>query len=202
MQAFRRIKCRGSPRFFAVLRELAAWRERQAQNRDLLRGRILRDEALTEIAHHTPTTTEDLARTRGLGRGFADGAAGAEVLAAVQRGLAVPDDECPRPETKPAVPRGAMPVAEILKVLLKLQCEEHDVAQRLVASVADIETIAAFGDDCDVPALHGWRRTVFGEAALELRAGRVGLAVRGRRLILVDLPPASRDGSACRTSAP
>lgn len=183
LQAYRRIKTRSANRrFLAVLRELAAWRERQAQQRDLPRNRVLRDEALVEIAHHTPRTADDLARTRGLGRSFAQGSAGAELLAAVERGLAVPDAECPEAEVRRELPRRAAPIAELLRVLLRMKCEEHEVAQKLLASAADIEAIAALGEAADVPALHGWRRQVFGEAALKMRAGQTGLAVRDGRL--------------------
>ncbi len=187
-QAFRRIKTRGAkPRFLAVLREAAAWREREAQRRDLPRQRVLRDEALVEIAHHTPSTVAELARTRGLGRGLAEGGAGAALLEAVRRGLAVPEKDRPSPAPKadPPLPRGLGPVSDLLKVLLKMTCEESGVARKLVASSADLELIAAFGEDAQVPALHGWRREVFGDEALKLRAGETALAAEGNRVTTV-----------------
>jgi ribonuclease D len=187
MNAYRRIKVRsGNGRFFAVLREVAAWRERQAQSRDIPRNRVLRDEAMLEIAHHLPTTIADLNRTRGLGRSFAESAAGAEVLAAVARGCAIPAEKLPEPEVKRELPRRVAPVAELLKVLLKMKCDDHDVAQRLVASSADVESIAAYGEEADVHALKGWRRHVFGEDALKVRDGRLALAVRRGRLSVVE----------------
>jgi ribonuclease D len=195
MQAFRRMKTRGgSARFLAVLRELAAWREQEAQQRDIPRPRVLRDEALVEIAHHTPTTRDELARTRGLGHKLAEGPWGTQILSAVARGLAVPESERPRPEEKREMPRGSGPVADLLKVLLKMKCDDQDVAQKLVASSADVEMIAALGEDADVPALHGWRWQVFGEDALKLRRGRSALALRGKKLALVDVAVAD-DGS-------
>lgn len=184
-EAYRRLKNRhGDGRFLAVLRELAAWREREAQAKDLPRSWVLRDEALLEIAHHLPKTVEELARTRGLGRKFVEGAQGSEVLAAVARGLAVPEDRRPTREERRELPRSIGPVAELLRVLLKMKCEEADVAQRLVASADDVEQIAAFGAEADVPALHGWRRQVFGEDALRLRAGALAISVDGRKLVL------------------
>lgn len=187
MNAYRRIKVRGgNGRFLAVLRELAAWRERQAQNRDIPRNRVLRDEAMLEIAHHLPTGLADLNRTRGLGRSFAEGAAGAEVLVAVARGCAIPPEECPEADIKRELPRRVAPVAELLKVLLKMKCDDHDVAQRLVASSADVEAIAAFGEEADVHALKGWRRQVFGEDALKIRDGSLALAVRRGHLTVVE----------------
>jgi ribonuclease D len=186
LQAFRRLKSRGSNgRMLAVLRELAAWRERDAQLRDVPRAWVLRDEALLEIAHHTPTTVNELARTRGLARKVAESAVGEAVLAAVARGLAVPEAKWPETDLRREVPRGVAAVADLLKVLLKMKCEEADVAQRLVASSEEVELIAALGEDADVPALHGWRRQVFGEDALKIRAGDLAIAIRGRKLSLV-----------------
>lgn len=192
--AFRRIKTRsGDGRFLAVLRELAAWRERHAQDRDVPRGWVLRDEALLEIAHHVPATTDELARTRGLARKFAESQSGQEILAAVARGRAVDAQDLPAAELRRELPKGIGPVAELLKVLLKMKSEEADVAQRLVASSDDVELIAALGDDAGVAALTGWRRQVFGEDALALRRGDVALAVRGRRINVVRLRNADAD---------
>jgi ribonuclease D len=187
-QAWSKIKSKSvKPRFLAVLREVAAWRESQAQERDLPRGRVLRDEALVEIAHHAPETVEDLARTRGLGRKQAEGEAGRGLLAAVADGLAVPEGDCPRPTIKEPLPRGLGPVTDLLKVLLKMKCDEHDVAQKLLASSADIERIAAEGEAARVPALSGWRRQVFGQDALDLRAGNLALVINTKKLELVEL---------------
>ena len=190
MQAFRRVRSRsGNGRLLAVLRELAAWRERDAQARDIPRAWVVRDEALLEIAHHTPKTPDELARTRGLARKFAESATGAEVLAAVARGLAVPEAEWPETDVRREIPRGVGAVADLLKVVLKLKSEEADVAQRLLASSDEVEAIAADGENADVPALHGWRRQVFGEAALKVRSGELALVVRGRKLLLLPMPP-------------
>ncbi len=185
-EAFRRIKARSTgPRMLAVLRELAAWRELEAQRRDVPRNRVIREEALVEIAHHTPNTPEQLARTRGLGGKLANGSYGRNILDAVKQGLAVPDKDCPRPVVKPRLPRGIGPITGLLKVLLKFKSEESGAAVKLLASAADVELIAAFGADADVRALKGWRREVFGEDALKLRAGELSLAVKGKTLKLL-----------------
>ena len=185
--AWKRLKTRSTePRFLAVLGEVAAWREREAQGRDLPRNRVVRNEALIEIAAHRPVTPDALARTRGLSRSIAEGAMGRGIIAAVKRGKALPDTDCPRlPAARPKT-RGIGPVVELLKVLLKLRCEEHDVAQKLVTSVADLERIAG-EDDPDVPALHGWRREIFGADAIALKRGELALALRGGRLQPVPL---------------
>ena len=161
--AYRRVKTRSTDRrFLAVLREVAAWREREAQRRDLPRNRVIRDEALLEIAHHAPTTPQELSRTRGLGRGLAEGTQGAALISAVETGRQVPEADRPRPIDRVAAPRGVGPVVEILKVLLKLKCDDLGVAQKLVASSADLERLAVDGEQADVAMLHGWRRDIFG----------------------------------------
>jgi ribonuclease D len=183
--AWMRLKVRtNKPRFMAVLKELAAWREREAQRRDLPRSRVLRDEAMLEIAAHAPNTIDDLARTRGMGRGFAEGRQGADVMAAVQRGLDVPESELPHLEPREEPPAGIAPIVELLRVLLKMKCDENHVASKLVASAADLEAIAA-DDDAKVPALHGWRRELFGNDALALKHGRIALAILDRRVRIV-----------------
>jgi len=188
-EAWRRLKPRSSsPRFLAVLREVAAWREREARERDLPRQRVVRDETLSEIAAHAPTTVAELTRVRGLGKGQVEGKIGAALLEAVGRAQALPDDLCPRPPERMDLPKGIGPVVDLLKVLLKLKCDEHDVAQKLVACSADLEMIAA-DDNADVPALHGWRRDLFGDDALKLKHGRIalGLAPDGKRLRMLPL---------------
>ncbi len=198
-ECWRRLKPRStSPRFLNVLRELAAWREREAQERDLPRQRVVRDETLTEIAAHHPATVAELARTRGLGKGLVEGKMGQAILEAVARGLAMPEDQAPTPPDRVELPRGLGPVVDLLKVLLKMKCDEHGVASKLVANVADIEAIAA-DDNANVPALHGWRRDLFGEDALLLKHGRLGLGfcTDGRRLRLVPIEPVDPATDAC-----
>ena len=188
MEAYERLKVRRpSARLLAILREVAAWREIEAQRADVPRNRIVRDESIVEIAHHPPKSIENLARIRGLSQKMAEGWQGRQIMEAVERGRALPDDECPTPVEKLVLPRGIGPVADLLKVFLKMCAEESGVAQRLIANSEDIDTIAAFGEEADVPALKGWRRELFGEAALKLRDGRMGLAIKDRVLTVVDL---------------
>jgi ribonuclease D len=197
LQAFRRLRSRsGNGRMLAVMRELAAWREREAQARDIPRTWVLKDESLLEIAHHIPQTADALARTRGLARKFAESQQGAEVLAAVARGLAVPPAELPAGDEKRPLPRGMAPVVDLLKVLLKMKCDEADVAHRLVASTEDLEAIAVEGENAAVPALTGWRRQLFGQDALKLRSGALALVVDRRKLALVDRPGITSEAAA------
>jgi ribonuclease D len=186
-EAWRRIKFRtDKPRALAVLREVAAWREEEAQRRDLPRNRILKDETLCEIAAHAPGDVEHLARCRGLSRAIAENKQGQAILAAVKRGLELPAAQCPVPPPRRDLPAGLGPVVELLRVLLKMRCEDHDVAQKLVASADDLELIAA-DDTADVPALSGWRYEIFGADALALKHGRLALTTVGRRVKVVPL---------------
>jgi ribonuclease D len=192
--AWRRFRLRGriDGRFFGVLREVAAWREMAARQRNLPRGRIMRDEAVLEIAAHAPRSIEALARTRSLGKGIAEGKLGSEILEAVQRGLAAAARvEAPivtRTDSRPGV--GSL--VELLRVLLKQRCEDHQVAQKLLASTEDLEAIAA-DDDAPVKALAGWRREIFGKDALALKHGRLAVTVRRNRIRLVELPDDNGD---------
>ena len=166
---------------------MTAWREIEAQTRDLPRNRVLRDEALVEIAHHTPKNVKELARTRGLGQRLAEGSAGEKLLQAVEAGLNLPEADCPSVPRRPNLPRGIGPVTDLLKVLLKMKCEQQEVAQKLIASGDDIEKIAAYGEKAEVPALTGWRRQLFGEDALNLRDGKIALVINGQTLELVEI---------------
>jgi ribonuclease D len=185
--AWRRFRLRGraDSRFLAVLRAVARWREAAAQQRDLPRGRILRDEALLEIASHPPRQVEQLARIRGLAKNVAEGKFGAEILEAVAAGLTDPDPPPPIVQ-KAQNPPGLGPLIELLRVLLKQRCEDFEVAQKLVASSDELEAIAA-DDAADVPALHGWRREVFGADALALKHGALALTAGRNRIELVPL---------------
>jgi ribonuclease D len=186
-EAWRRIKFRtDKPRALAILREVAAWREEEAQRRDLPRSRILKDETLCEIAAHAPTDVEHLARCRGLSRAIAENKQGQAILAAVRRGLDLPAEQCPVPPPRRELPAGLGPVVELMRVLLKMRCEDHEVAQKLVASAEDLELIAA-DDKAEVPALGGWRREIFGADALALKHGRLALTTLGRRVKVVPL---------------
>ncbi|HYC05607.1 MAG TPA: ribonuclease D [Azospirillaceae bacterium] len=186
-EAWRRLKVRtDKPRFIAILKEICAWREREAQRKDIPRNRILRDEALMEIAAHAPNSIDELARTRGLGANMASGRYGQELMAAVERARALPDSELPRTEPRTEPPPGIAPIIELLRVLLKMVCDDNDVASRLVANASDLEAIAA-DDDADVQAMRGWRREVFGEQALALKHGKLALAISGKKVKLVPL---------------
>ena len=189
--AWRRLKTRSNDRrYLAVLRALATWREVEAQQRDVPRGRVLRDEQLFDIAAHRPTGEDELARSRGINRDLARGRIGKAILEAVNAGLAIPDAELPKPPAKPQTGNGTGPLMDLLKVMLKLRCEEHDVAQKLIASTADLEQIA-ISDEADVLALRGWRYEIFGRDALALKHGSVALSAAGSKVRVV---PVERPG--------
>jgi len=184
--AWRRIKTRFKGRKgLAVLVEVAAWRERQAQERNQPRSRILKDDALSEIATQMPRSVEELERLRAIPKGMANGRTAANLLEAVERGLNMPDHQIPVIEETKPLPAGIGPLVELLKVLLSMRCEENDVAQKLIAKVSDLEQIAAY-DEANVPAMNGWRREVFGNDALRLKRGEISLSAKGRKIILIE----------------
>ena len=183
-EAWKRLKLRSrDPRFIATVQRLAAWRERSARTRDLPRSRVLRDDLLLELAAHRPTSVEALREHE---RVNLDRESSRQVVAIIQEAMALPPAELPRPEPVPETPRGVGPLVDLLRVLLKICAEDAGVAQRLVATSADLEAIAQ-DDDAAVPALQGWRRELFGAKALALKHGRVALGVKGRKAAVIPL---------------
>lgn len=184
--AWQRLKMRvKKPRQLAILQELAAWREREAQERDVPRGRVIKDDAIYEIALQQPRDTEALARLRSIPRGFERSSTARAILTVIEEALARPEGELPRiPRQRPGT-EYASAAAELLKVLLKMVAEEHGVAARIVANSDDLERIAA-DDDADVPALRGWRRQLFGEQALALKRGDLALSMSRRGVVAIN----------------
>jgi ribonuclease D len=188
--AWRRLKPRSaSPRMLATLKEIAAWRERTAQRIDIPRQRLLRDEQLLEIASHAPRSLEDLAMTRGLGRGFSEGWQGREILEAIERARQLPDSELPTRDRQGEQLRAPAPVVDLLRTLLRLKADEAGVAARLVASADELDRLAA--GRRDVHALRGWRREIFGADAIDLIEGRLALALSGEHAKLIPTPTAA-----------
>ena len=186
-EAWKRIKSRTTnAKFLAVLREVAAWREAQAQRRDIPRNRLLRDDSLLDISAHTPNTADALTRIRGIQRGFADGRMAEGLLDAIARGVATPEEDRPQVDSRERLPGGLGPLTDLLKTLLKLCCEEAKVAPKLIASADELERIAA-SNNADVPSLKGWRKEVSGERALALKSGRLGLTAQGKKIRLIDI---------------
>jgi len=184
-RAWERLKTRvRKPRELAILMEVAAWREQEAQSRDVPRSRVLKDDAVGDIVTHAPTSLEKLATLRSLPKGFDRSKWGTEIIAAVQRGLERDPATLPKLE-KPRNNSNGTAIVELLKVLLRMTSERHAVASKVIATVDDLEQIAA-DDKADVAALHGWRRELFGEAALALKHGRLALAIERGRVIRVD----------------
>jgi ribonuclease D len=185
--AWVRLKPRtGNRRFLGVLRAAAAWREREAQRLNIPRQRVVKDETLLEIAAQVPRDAAGLLRSRGFPKGLAEGKAGAALLAAMAEAQALPDAELPEVQVRGNGLKPSPAMVALLKVLLQAKCDEHDVAQKLLASSDDIDRLATEAEP-DIPALQGWRRVVFGEAALALKAGRIALAAEGRRIRLIPL---------------
>jgi len=193
-ESWRRLKFRGANRrTLAFAREIAAWRETAAQQRNLPRNRLLRDEAIQEIASHPPENLDGLAGMRGLGRSFAEGRLGSEIMAAVARARNLPATEWPEAPIRPDINTGTGAIVELLRVLLKACAEENGVAPRLIADSEDLDRIAA-SDRAPVLALEGWRLELFGRQALDLKHGRLGLTVDGKTVKRI--PLAGREGAS------
>lgn len=186
-QAWRRLKAKSSnKRFLATLAEIAAWREREAQSKDVPRNRVLRDEALTEIAAHPPESIEALERIRAVPRGFAASRMGRGLMDAIEAGRHATPPE-PIQHDRPRRKREPSPATvDLLKTLLRLRADEAGVAHRLIANADDIERLAAHEDE-GVPALHGWRADVFGRDAIALRKGELALALENGEAVVVEL---------------
>ena len=172
------------PSLPVCLKVVAAWREQEAQRINIPRQRLIKDEALLEVAATAPTNAEALARVRGVTRGFADGRSGTALLEVLAARGRYPTPNCPPlPSREAARPSAAL--VSLLKVMLAAKSEQHHVAARLVASSDDIDRLA-LEDEPDVP-LHGWRREVFGNDALLLKQGRIALGVDGRRVKFIPI---------------
>ena len=181
--AWQRLKMRlRKPQELAILKYVAAWREREARARNVPRSRVLKDDAIYEIAQQQPKDTEALGRLRTIPKGWERSSSGAAVLEAVNEALALPKADMPHVPRHTQAPEGAAAAVELLKVLLKLISEKHGVAPKVIANSEDLDKIAAEGEKAEVSALHGWRRELFGEPALQLIKGEIALRFAGRKV--------------------
>ena len=184
-RAWERLKSRvRKPKELAILIEVAAWREREAQNRDVPRGRVIKDEVIGDIAVQAPTTIERLGHLRSLPKGFERSRWGEQIIDAVKRGIERDHKTLPRLDRFRPAANGAA-IVELLKVLLRMTAERHGVAAKVIATVEDLDRIAA-DDEADVPAMKGWRRELFGDKALALKHGRLALAIDKGKVVTVE----------------
>jgi len=190
--AWRRLKARtSSKRFIALLAAIAEWREREAQTRDIPRGRVLKDEAILEIAAHPPESADALERIRAIPKGFANSRMGKTLMDAIEQGRHAPPPEGIEPERPRRKREPSQAAIDLLKTLLRLRAEDANVAPRLIANADDIESLAAFEDD-GIAALQGWRAEVFGNDALALRKGELGIALSKGKAVVVKLDNAEK----------
>jgi ribonuclease D len=186
-KAWRRLKPRKfTPKYLATFKAVAAWRERTAQTRDQPRGRILKDEAIDEIATQAPTDADAMNRLRSVPKGFSGSKFGPDLLDAIREALKDPEAYAPVIERGPPPVQAQGAVVELLKVLLKARSEDAGVASKLLATVSDLEKIAV-DDNAQVGALTGWRRKLFGEDALKLKRGELALVLEGAKVRVVEL---------------
>ena len=185
-QAWMRVKTRSnSPRFLAIVRALATFRENYAQKRNIPRSRVFKDDALVELASTKPADMADLGRSRLLLREARKGEIADGILAAVKEGIDCPKEDLPQPDTARDKLNVNPALADLLRVLLKAKTESSGVASKLIAPAADLDAIAA--GERDVSALRGWRYEVFGEDALRLCEGRIALSAKGKNVSVIEL---------------
>ncbi|MBZ9799919.1 ribonuclease D [Mesorhizobium sp. ES1-4] len=186
--AWKRLKMRlRKPQELAIVQTVAAWREREARERDVPRGRVLKDDAIYEIAQQGPRDAAALAKLRTTPKGWERSSTATALLGAVNTALALPKEQMPKLPKNFQPPEGSSAAAELLKVLLRIVAEKQGVASKVLASSDDIDRIAAEGDAAEVPALQGWRRAVFGEQALKLVRGEIGIKFDKRKIAVFDL---------------
>jgi ribonuclease D len=180
--AWMRLKLRSpKSRDLAVLKELAKWREQEAQRKDIPRGRILKDETILDLTYQKPNGEAELSRIRGISADMAKGKIGQALLQAIETGLKIPDHECPKVDAKDPLPQRLTPILEILKMLLRIQASEHDVAPRLIA---DSEMLEFYVRDVkSAPTLNsGWRYEVFGRYAEDMMNGKIALTIQNGKI--------------------
>lgn len=186
-EAWRRLKPRKtSAKYMAVFAAVAEWRERTAQERDMPRGRILKDEGIDEIATQAPTDVAAFDHLRSTSKGFGSSKFGMELAEIIKTVLKNPEAHAPKHERPAPVVQVPASVVELLKVLLRIRCEEEGVAPKLIATVADLEKIA-LDDKAPVQALQGWRRKLFGDDAIRLKKGELALVLNGTKVEVVEL---------------
>lgn len=175
--AWKRMKTRlDKPKHLAVLREVCAWREQRAQDKNLPKGRVMRDDTVLEIVVTTPQTMEDLLKIRGVNQGFEKSESSTKLLEQIKAGMELPKDQRPHKEKKKNYPSYIKPTVELLKVLLKLKAEEFDVASKLIATSSDLSELA-YAKEPQLPCMKGWRYEIFGRDALSMKEGLIGLAL-------------------------
>lgn len=187
--AWLRLKSRlRKPTELAILKFVAAWREREALSRNVPRSRVLKDDAIFEIAQQQPKDTEALSRLRTIPKGWERSSSGAAIIETVNAALALPKTDMPQAPRHSHSPEGSGAAVELLKVLLKLTADKHGVAAKIIANSDDLDRIASEGEKAQVPALSGWRKELFGDVALKLINGGVALRFAGKKVEAVELP--------------
>ncbi|MEC9236336.1 MAG: ribonuclease D [Pseudomonadota bacterium] len=177
-ELWRKIRIKtNKPHKLAVLQDLAVWREEFARKKDLPRNHIMKDETLSEIALQSPTNIKSLARIRGVSDRFADSDKGTKIIKTVKQALEKDTEDCPRKDIKEPVPQHLLPTLEMLKMLLRIQASEHNVAGKLIAKTDELEAIA-IGKNPNLPSLKGWRREIFGQKAIDLKEGKIAFSLK------------------------
>ncbi len=182
-ESWKRVKIKSpKPKTLAVLRELAAWREKRAQDKDLPKSWVLKDDTLADMAGQMPNNAGQLKKIRNMPGELAENHHGKKLLELIQKAMNSDPKDWPQPTKKKPVPPQVSATIDILRMLLKVQCAEHGVATKLLISTEDLEALA-MNDEADIPALHGWRYEVFGEDALAVKKGELAVGLKGAKIV-------------------
>lgn len=188
-RAWMRMKPRQFRRdYLAVLKAASAWREREAQNKDIPRNRVIKDDGIYDIAQRKPKTLKELGALRGVPNGFEQRKNADRLIKAIIEAINNAETYAPQIQMKKSKPPNLGPTADMLKTLLRLRTEYEGIAPRLVANASDIEEIAAFGTSADVKAMKGWRWEIFGKDALAMLDGKISLKLDGREVVAIEVP--------------
>ena len=182
--AWQRLKLRGNKKpYLAALKAAAAWRERQAIKKDIPRRRVLKDDAMYDLAQQRPRMIDALSKLRAIPRGFEKSSSAAGLLESLGAAIDNANDYAPPAPKVQHMPPSLGPRIEMLKTLLRLRTEVEGIATRLVANARDIEQLAAFGERAEIAALKGWRREIFGQDALDMLRGKIALRLEGENVV-------------------
>lgn len=183
-EAWQRLKLRGNKKqYLAALKAAAAWRERQAIKKDIPRRRVLKDDAMYDLAQQRPRTIDALSKLRGIPRGFERSSSAQGLVDSLSAAIDNADEYAPPAPKVQHMPPSLGPRIEMIKTLLRLRTEVEGIATRLVANARDIEQLAAFGETADIAALKGWRREIFGQDALDMLRGKIALRLEGENVV-------------------
>ena len=177
----------GEPRFLARLQALSAWREIEAEHKNIPRGRMLRDEILIEIAAHNPISLEELSQIRGISIKLATGPTGSQILNVLNSANQIPVEACPILHSKIEKLGASSILIDLLRVLLKIKSQESHVAEKLIATSKDLDALIMLKENAPIHLLKGWRYEIFGKVALDFLNGKISISLKEQKIFMTEI---------------